>query len=414
MDEGTSTVRHQQNHTPTSNSHSSVSTEPAGEDDILLSRASEKDPIISIVMPTMNEEEGIRECITRAKTALKELQLPGEIIISDSSTDQTPEIASKMGAIVVKPPKSGYGYAYRYAFERARGDYIVMGDADTTYDFEEIPRLFEQVRDETADIVMGSRLDGDIRPGAMPPLHEYLGNPALTAFLNFFYNAGVTDAHSGFRVFTRESLETLECRSNGMEFASEMIMDAGAKGLTIEEAPITYYKREGEAKLESLRDGWRHIKFMLVNAPGYLFSIPGLLIIGLGALLMGFAYSNFQLLGQPLGIHSLIAGSLLTLVGFQINMFAILSSVAGNPIQQPRDPATRTVQKYFSLETGLVIGISEFAIGSIAASYFVFQWVKSGLTNLPLISADIVAFTLIMLGIQTIFGSFFFDGLQEA
>ena len=414
MDEGSSTVRHQQDHTPTSNSRSSVSTEPAGEDDILLSRSSKNDPVISIVMPTMNEEEGIRECISRAKTALKELQLPGEIIISDSSTDQTPEIANKMGAIVVKPPKSGYGYAYRYAFERARGDYIVMGDADTTYDFEEIPRLFEQVRDERADIVMGSRLAGEIRPRAMPPLHEYLGNPTLTAFLNLFYNAGVTDAHSGFRVFTRKALETLECQSNGMEFASEMIMDAGAKGLTIEEVPITYYEREGEAKLESLRDGWRHIKFMLVNAPGYLFSIPGLLMIGIGALLMGFAYSDLQLMGQPLGIHSLIAGSLLMLVGFQINTFAALSSIAGNPIQQPRDPATRMIQKYFSLETGLVIGVSEFVIGSIAAGYLILQWVESGFTSLPLISADIIAFTLIMLGIQTVFGSFFFDGLQEA
>jgi len=184
-------------------------------------------------MPTLNEEEGIRECIEWVETAVESLDIPTELIISDSSTDRTPEIAREMGAIVLSPDQPGYGYAYRYAFERTRGRYIVMGDADTTYDFKQIPRLLTHLQGEDADMVLGSRLEGEIKSGAMPALHQYIGNPALTTFLNIFYDAGVSDAHSGFRIFTRDAYETMELETTGMEFASEMIMEAGAKDLDI-------------------------------------------------------------------------------------------------------------------------------------------------------------------------------------
>nr|WP_277542942.1 glycosyltransferase family 2 protein [Halomicroarcula sp. FL173] len=364
-------------------------------------------------MPTMNEEEGIAECIQRIQNALSALGISGEIIISDDSTDKTPEIAREMGAIVVEPDKPGYGYAYRYAFERARGEFLVMGDADTTYDFEELPKLLALVRDEGADIAMGSRLDGTIRDGAMPSLHQYVGNPLLTKFLNVFYDAGVSDAHSGFRVFTRDALETLDLDTDGMEFASEMIMDAGAKDLVIKEAPITYHPREGEAKLDSFRDGWRHVKFMLVNAPGYLFSVPGLVLGLCGVFVMGMAFTGATIAGQPFGIHSLLAGSLLTILGYQVGSFGLLSSIASDPIRQPDDPITEWIHRHFSLERGVVLGGGLFAIGSAVVAVVVWQWFQSGFSELPLISVDIVAFTLIVLGIQTVFGSFFMSILAD-
>jgi len=212
-------------HQPPVGQNGTVADRKLSADELLVGQDSDTTPPqLSVVMPTLNEESGIRTCIDWIKTAIEELQVPTEIIISDSSTDRTPEIAREMGAIVVEPDGKGYGYAYRYAFERTRGAYIAMGDADTTYDFKQIPRLLTHLEETGADMVMGSRLDGEIKNGAMPTLHQYIGNPALTRFLNTFYRAGVSDAHSGFRIFTREAYETMDWETTGMEFASEMIM----------------------------------------------------------------------------------------------------------------------------------------------------------------------------------------------
>ena len=383
----------------------SGSTANAAPTDVLA--ADDEVPLISVVMPTMNEEAGIEECITRIKTAFAELDVTGEIVISDDSTDRTPEIARRMGARVLSPDEEGYGYAYRYAFEHARGEYVVMGDADTTYDFEELPRLFEKVRSGEADMVMGSRLDGTIKPGSMPPLHQHIGNPLLTRFLNVFYDAGVSDAHSGFRVLSRDALETLELGTDGMEFASEMIMDAGAKDLNIEEVPITYHEREGEATLESFRDGWRHVRFMLVNAPDYLFSIPGMALGVLGLSIMSLGLFDVAVAGQPIGVHSMIAGSLMLLTGFQVGSFGLLTDLATNPIRSPQDPITRWIRDEFSLARGVALGGSLLVAGSAGASWLVYEWYASGYAELPALSADIAAFTCIVLGVQVIFLSFF-------
>jgi hypothetical protein len=382
--------------------------------DRLLSAESDVDPLISVVMPTLNEEEGIRECITRIKRALNELEALGEIVISDSSTDRTPEIARDMGAIVVEPDEPGYGYAYRYAFERVRGEYIVMGDADTTYDFGAIPRLFEPVQNGATDICMGSRLNGDIRPGSMPTLHQYIGNPALTAFLNMFYDAGVSDAHSGFRVFSREALEKLDLETDGMEFASEMIMEAGAKGLEIEEVPITYHEREGEETLNSFQDGWRHIRFMLINAPGYLFSVPGLAGAAIGGVLMLLAGSGLSVGEISLGVHSMLGGSLLTIVGFQVTSLGVFATVASDPIRRPSDPLTEWLTSAFQLERSAMVGLVVFGGGAGYAVYLASRWITSGFTQLPLLMADIVAFTAIVLGLQIIFSAFFMSTIASA
>ncbi|MFC4549720.1 glycosyltransferase family 2 protein [Halorussus sp. GCM10023401] len=232
-------------------------------------------PTLSVVLPTRNEENGIAECLDRIRRAGEVIEMDLEVIVSDSSTDRTPDVAREYGATVVKPPANGYGNAYKYAFEHARGDYIVIGDADTTYDFEDLPKLLLPLILDEADLVLGSRFAGDIKPGAMPALHRYVGNPLLTAILNMLFDAGVTDAHSGFRAIRRDALDRLDLRSGGMEFASEMIMEAAAKGLRIEEVPIVYHEREGDATLHSFRDGWRHLKFMSLTALDYSRSKSG-------------------------------------------------------------------------------------------------------------------------------------------
>ena len=201
---------------------SDSASDPETATEFIVSPDSDTRPVISVVMPTMNEKQGIETCIEQIEDAVVELQVPTEIIVSDNSDDQTPDIARECGAIVVESDTEGYGYAYRHGFEHARGEYIVMGDADTTYDFSQIPVLLEHLRVQEADIVIGSRFEGEIIPGAMPPLHQYVGNPVLTRFLNIFYDTNVTDAHSGFRVFRRDILDDLNLRTSGMEFASEM------------------------------------------------------------------------------------------------------------------------------------------------------------------------------------------------
>jgi len=390
-------------------------------DELIVSATSEQQPTLSVVMPTLNEEEGIQTCIERIKDAVSELGIPTEIIVSDSSTDRTPEIAREMGAIVVEPDKPGYGYAYRYAFERARGEFIAMGDADTTYDFSELPKLLEKLRGTDADLVMGSRFDGEIKPGAMPSLHRYVGNPALTKFLNVFYDTDVSDAHSGFRVFRKEALDQLNVQSDGMEFASEMIMVAGARGLDIEEVPITYHEREGEATLDSFRDGWRHVKFMLVNAPGYLFSVPGLLmgVAGFTLLLLGFFGGGEQWIigsikSQPLkiGLRSTVVGSLLTIVGYEVASKGVFATIAGDPIKQPEDPITNLIVNRLSLEQGTILGLILLIGGLCYAGYLMYVWLAIGWTELPPRTHDIIAFTLIVLGVQTIFSSFFMSSVS--
>ncbi|WP_276253314.1 glycosyltransferase family 2 protein [Halomontanus rarus] len=390
-----------------------IESEHREADHLLLGRDSEQEPAISIVMPTLNEEDGVGECIDRAKTAIEKLGVTAEIILSDSSSDRTPEIGREMGAIVVEPDAPGYGYAYRYAFERARGEHIVIGDADTTYDFEAIPELLDRMESTDADMVMGSRLEGEIKPGAMPPLHQYIGNPLLTKFLNTFYGAGVSDAHSGFRIIQRESLDELDLETDGMEFASEMIMEAGAQDMTIEEVPITYHEREGEATLESFKDGWRHVRFMLVNAPGYLFSVPGVVLGLLGLVVMGLAVTGTSIGSATLGIHSMIAGSLLVIAGYQVVSLGVFASVASNPIQKPSDPVTNLVTESLSLERGATVGLALLVAGGLYTGILISQWIADGFGSVAFTMGSLVAFTAIVVGLQTVFSSFFLGAVTS-
>jgi hypothetical protein len=317
-----------------------------------------------------------------------------------------------MGAIVVEPDGEGYGYAYRYAFERARGEYIVMGDADATYDFTQIPRLLNHLKETGGDIVMGSRLDGEIRDGSMPTLHEYIGNPLLTQFLNSFYGAGVSDAHSGFRIFTRAAYERMDLGTTGMEFASEMIMDAGAKDLQIVEVPIVYHERKGEETLDSFSDGWRHVRFMLLNAPGYLFSVPGLVLALLGVSMMTTAHTGVSLGEVTLGVNSMIAGSLCTILGVQVGTLGVFATVASDPIRKPGDVVTSWVSEHATLERGATVGLVLFAAGAAYATWLIVDWVLSGFGAVPFTTSGLLAFTSIVIGVQLVFSSFFFSAVR--
>jgi glycosyltransferase involved in cell wall biosynthesis len=371
---------------------------------------------VSVIIPTKNEEKTIGICIEKVKKVFKEYNIDGEIIVSDSSTDRTPEIASSLGAKVIKPDKKGYGYAYIYAFKFARGKYIVIGDGDNTYDFLEIPKLLEPLKKGEADMVIGSRFKGKILPGAMPWLHKYIGNPLLTWILNFFFKAGVSDAHSGFRAFTREALEKMNLRCHGMEFASEMIIEAVRRGLRIKEVPITYYPRHGESKLSSFSDGWRHLRFMLLQTPKYLFYIPGLFLFIVGFILtILLAVTNVSLFGVHLGIHSMIASSLLTLTGYQLIFIGLFSAIYSRSMGLVEyDKITKLITKIMSLERGLLLGIFLTSLGFFYILLLLKQWIDSGFRDLPMLNQDVFGFTIFILGIQTIFFSFFLSLALES
>src|SRR3954453_23838997 len=237
-------------------------------------------PKVSVVIPCLNEAANIEECVRRAWAALASAELDGEGVVADNnSTDGSAELAEAAGARVVHEPRRGYGSAYLAGFAAANGEYVVMADADLTYDFAEIPRFLHTLQDG-ADMVIGNRMD-NIQPGAMPWLHRYVGNPVLTGVLNLFFRTGVKDPPGGLRGLRRDVLPRLALRTTGMEFASEMVIRAAKEQLDIRQVSIEYHPRGGESKLSTWRDGWRHLRFLLVHSPTHLFLIPGIVMLGL-------------------------------------------------------------------------------------------------------------------------------------
>jgi glycosyltransferase involved in cell wall biosynthesis len=271
-----------------------------------------------VVIPCLDEAETIGVCVHKARRAMHRQRLEGEVIVVDNgSGDGSPEIASWAGARVVHETRRGYGSAYLAGFSAARGRYIVMGDGDNTYDFDLVGRFIEPL-ERGADMVIGSRLKGRIHKGAMPALHRYVGNPVLTGILNLFYRSGVSDAHCGMRAFKREALESLDLRMPGMEFASEMVIRASKAGLRMEEIPIEYHPRRGESKLNSFRDGWRHLRFLLVHSPTHLFLLPGASMLVVGFLAMTAVLANLSFLGRQWDLHAMIAAAMLAIAGAQV------------------------------------------------------------------------------------------------
>ncbi|MFX0051760.1 MAG: glycosyltransferase family 2 protein [Candidatus Hodarchaeota archaeon] len=349
---------------------------------------------VSVVIPSLNEAETIGTCIEKVKTVFNKYELDGEIIVADNSDDDTPKIARSLGAVVVTPDRMGYGYAYLYGFKHAKGEYLVIGDADDTYDFMEIPAMLEPLIKGEADFVIGTRLNGKIETGAMPWLHRQIGNPLLTWFLNQSFKTSISDAHCGFRAIKRDALEKMRLRSQGMEFASEMIIEAARTGLKIREVPVNYFTRKGgKSKLSSFSDGWRHLRFMLLYAPTYLFDYPSILLFSLGVFLMASALLNLNIGFIP-STNSMIAGSLLTIVGYQVFFFGAFTKMIQG----------RSLSKSFTLERGATMAILIFLVGFVWTVKLVSEFIGNKIN--PPVEQSIVGFSLMILGLQTFFSSF--------
>src|SRR4051794_16816084 len=312
-------------------------------------------PRVSVVIPCLNEAENIEECVSRAARVLADGGLSGEVIVADNGSDDgSPELAKEAGALVVHEPRRGYGSAYLAGFAAARGEYVVMADADLTYDWSEIPHFVAKL-DEGAQLVMGDRMD-NIHPGAMPWLHRYVGNPVLSGILNLFFRTGVRDAHCGMRAVRREVLPQLDLRTTGMEFASEMVIRASKEKLDIREFPIEYHPRGGESKLSSFRDGWRHLRFLLVHSPTHLFLIPGVAMAFLGALVAIISLTGIDIFGRSWQLHTMIAGAMLMIVGTQVLGLGLCAHAYGKYFLGERDPWFDRMRARFRLEHGLVLG----------------------------------------------------------
>jgi glycosyltransferase involved in cell wall biosynthesis len=363
---------------------------------LVVASARENEVEVSVVLPSKNEEENIGVCIGKIRKVFDSSGIVEEIIVSDSSQDRTPMIANDLGAKVITPDREGYGYAYKCAFRHVMGKYVVIGDADDTYDFMEIPMLLEPLKKGDADFVIGSRLKGKMDKGSMPWHHKWIGNPVLTWFLNLCFKAGVSDAHSGFRAIRREALEKLDLNSDGMEFASEMIIEAVDKGLRIKEVPISYHRRKNDnSKLSSFPDGWRHLKFMLVHTPDHLFVYPGVSLLLLGLLLMFSALLNVNV-GYIPGAHSMVAGSLMTITGYQTIFFGSFAKIYRG----------KSMPRFLTLERGATVGVALFIAGVVCVGYLVLGWASSGFMSLPPMQLDVICLTFVVLGLQTFFSSF--------
>jgi glycosyltransferase involved in cell wall biosynthesis len=360
-------------------------------------------PLVSLVIPTLNEAKTIGECIEQANAVFKEIGLEGEIIVVDSSSDDTPVIAKAHGATVVVPEKLGYGNAYIYGFKHASGKYIVLMDGDLTYDPKEIDKLISSLQKDSIDMVLGTRLKGVIKPGAMPALHRYIGNPFLTWVLNKLFGTGVSDAHCGMRAITRDALDKLNLKAGGMEFASEMVIEASRKNLRIAEVPITYYPRKGKSKLSSFSDGWRHLRFMMLYRP-----VPFLMGPGVVALIMGLALATEVSFHEQNRMHSLILGSLLLLIGYQMLLAGLYFAAFGVEYGVSNSSSmTKKLMSYHSLEKELLLGFLLLAFGAALGVEVLLGWRAAGFGVLYETQNAMMALILSILGIQTIFSGMF-------
>jgi glycosyltransferase involved in cell wall biosynthesis len=355
-------------------------------------------PLVSVILPALDEELTIGNCIKKIQTVFLDNFIPGEILVANASTDRTEEIARSLGVIVIHPEKKGYGNAYIAAFEHARGQYIVLGDADDTYDFLEIPNLLLPLKNG-ADFVIGSRFKGIICPGSMTALHRYIGNPFLTWMVNGIFHTRFSDTHSGFRAITKEALNRLDLKSGGMEFASEMLIAASRENLRIDEVPINYYPRKAPSKLHSFADGWRHIRFVLLMKPLPFVAVPGFIFTIVGFLLMVFFYIQGNV--ESSHLHSFIVGAILimgglqvVLTGFEMKTYSIIHGY------EKKAGIIELIMNYHNLEKFLMLGSLVLLTGVILGLNILIQWISVSFGFLSAISTAIISLVLITTGLQ--------------
>ena len=373
---------------------------------------------VSVVIPCLNEAETLAVCIRKALGCLSENVISGEVIVADNgSTDGSQAIAEAEGALVVPVEAKGYGNALMGGIDAARGRYVIMGDADDSYDFSALMPFIEKLR-EGNDLVMGNRFRGGIAPGAMPALHQYLGNPVLSGLGRLFFRCPVGDFHCGLRGFSREAIWRMKLQTTGMEFASEMVVKATLLGLRIAEVPTTLSPdgRSRPPHLRSWRDGWRHLRFMLLFSPGWLFLYPGLLLMIVGLGVGGWLLPEArQLGGATLDVNTLAYSALAVLLGFQSVLFAVFTRTFVST--QGLGPESRTLNKlyrYVTLETGLIVGGVLIVLGFTGSVAATFGWseVDFGELNPSEVLRQVIPSVLaIALGFQIVLASFFLSVL---
>src|ERR671935_362909 len=371
-------------------------------------------PRVSVVIPCLNEAETIAECVRRSRAVLHDNGLEGEVIVVDNgSTDGSGDLARAAGALVVVEPRRGYGSAYLAGLDVASGDYIVMVDADLTYDFREIPRFVREL-EHGAQVVIGNRMSS-IRPGAMPLLSR-LGNPLLSGFLNVLHRTNVRDVHCGMRALRREVLSLLNLRTVGMEFASEMVIRATRERLDVREVPIELHPRVGESKLSPFRDGWRHLRVILVYNPTFLFLLPGAVMFLAGSLITLLVFVHVPLFGRNLYVHSLIAGCLLILLGVQAIGLGLSARAFGVYFISEQDRLFQKLRSKLRLEHGLTLAALVGIGGLVLIGVLIARWAEHGFGSLREERLAILAATVISVAAQIFFTSFLLSiiGLRGA
>jgi glycosyltransferase involved in cell wall biosynthesis len=371
---------------------------------------------VSAVMPCLNEERTLAACIEKAQRGLAELGARGEIVVADNgSTDRSVEIATRAGARVIHVPVRGSGAALRAGIAGARGQIVVMADADDSYDWTALAPFVRKIR-EGFDLVMGNRFKGGIVPGAMPVLHRYLGNPVLSFIARVAFRIPIGDFHCGMRAFTKVAFERIAPRTTGMELATEIVANAAHQGLRVTEIPVVLHpdKRDRPPHLRTFRDGWRHLRFILTYAPDYLYMVPGVLFFGLGAILMALLASGPATLGRLyFGIHFLALGSLLTLVGFNIVSLGILAKAV--MVRRYEGLRSRTIRFFLrphALESSLIAGAAMAAIGLAIDIRIVSRWIDAhGAPMDDTIHPAFTASTVVVLGLSIIFSAFLLNML---
>lgn len=368
---------------------------------------------ISVVIPCLNEEESIASCIRKAHEGFKKMNGAGEVIVVDNgSTDNSVAIAQSLGARVILETRKGYGNALRAGIEAAQGTYVAMGDGDDTYDFSTVDQFVARLK-QGYDLVMGSRFGGTILPGAMTWSHRYIGNPILSGMLRLFFGGGVSDSHCGLRAFTKKAYVAMDLHTTGMEFASEMVIHALKKKMKISEIPITYYPRQGESKLASFRDAWRHMRFMLIYSPGYLYLMPGLIIFVVNFLIsLRLAAGPIVMFGRGWETHVMVFTSLFSILGWQIITLGIAAKVFAYSIALEEDNWIKHVLKRVTLEKAIVCGLGLIAIGVAMIGYIFYVWSLNHFGELKEVNTGLLALTLTVLGFQTIFTAFLASMLQ--
>jgi len=374
---------------------------------------------LSIVMPCLNEAETLETCISKAKGFLQKSGMRGEIIIADNgSTDGSLRLAEKAKVSIVHVAQKGYGSALLGGIEAARGEFVIMGDADDSYDFSDLGGFVEAL-ESGYDLVMGNRFKGGIRPGAMPFLHRYLGNPVLSWLARLFFKSNIGDFHCGLRGLRRDAILALNLQTTGMEFASEMIVKATMRGLKIKEVPTILYP-DGRTRPPHLRtwsDGWRHLRFLLLYSPRWLFFYPGLALTVLGILISAFLLPGPRRVGNvTLDINTLMYASLLTIVGVQAVLFSLFTTVFGvNAGLLPRDPLTEQFVQRIGLEKGILLSLGMILLGFASSIGALVYWSQNLFGEIdPTFSMRLVipGAVLFTLGFQALFASFFLSILN--